>query len=219
MIYEVKRETLTSVPVDKTEIARYAGARSTVPELFALIENCLSECERENAINYAVCYALLPLAVSGNTADFSVFKLESKDLVKALRGAKSALVFACTVGFNIDRLIKKYSETDPARALVFQAIGAERVESFTDEFLKEYAKDNGVKLSPRFSAGYGDLPLSAQKDIFALLRPQKMIGITLNDSLLMSPSKSVTAIVGIGGKACGKTPCSACGKTDCEFRR
>ena len=219
MIYEVKRKTLSSVPADEKEIARYAGAKSIDPELSALIGNCLCECEKEKAINYAVCYALLPLVLSGNTADLSVFKFESKDLIKALRGAESALVFACTVGLDIDRLIKKYSETDPARALIFQAIGAERVESFTDEFLREYARVNGVKLAPRFSAGYGDLPLSAQKEIFALLQPQKRIGLTLNDSLLMTPTKSVTAIVGIGGKTCGKTSCSACEKTDCEYRR
>ena len=219
MIIETKRKTLSSVPVNEKEIIRYAGAKTVYPELSALIERCLRECERENAVNYAAVYAELPLAVSGDTADFSVFKFTSKDLVKALRGAKSALVFACTLGMGIDRLIKKYSETEPARALIFQAIGAERVESFTDEFLREYAINNGVKLSARFSAGYGDLPLTAQKDIFALLKPQKEIGLTLNDSLLISPSKSVTAIVGVNGDGCGKDGCSDCGKTDCGYRR
>lgn len=219
MIYEVKKKTLSSVPVNEKEIARYAGAKKTDGNLSAIIKKCLDECEKENAVNYAVCYAEVPFTVSGEVVDFSVFQLKSKDLVKALRGSNKALIFACTLGIGIDRLIKKYSETDPALALIFQAIGAERTESFTDEFLSEYAREKGVKLSPRFSSGYGDLALTSQKEIFALLNPQKRIGLTLNDSLLMSPTKSVTAIAGIGGDGCYKERCSDCRKTDCEYRR
>lgn len=59
------------------------------------------------------------------------------------------------------------------------------------------SKELDVRLKPRFSAGYGDLPLEVQKDIFRVLDCPRKIGLTLNDSLLMSPTKSVTAIVGI----------------------
>jgi 5-methyltetrahydrofolate--homocysteine methyltransferase len=55
----------------------------------------------------------------------------------------------------------------------------------------------GESLRPRFSAGYGDLPLEYQKKIFDLLDPHTQIGLTLNDSYLMSPSKSVTALIGV----------------------
>ena len=55
----------------------------------------------------------------------------------------------------------------------------------------------GETLRPRFSAGYGDLPLEYQRRIFDLLDPPTHIGLTLNDSYLMSPSKSVTALIGV----------------------
>ncbi len=72
---------------------------------------------------------------------------------------------------------------------------------------------------PRFSPGYGDLTLLAQKDIFAVLDCGKRIGLTLNDSLLMSPSKSVTAFVGIGGnQKQTQEKCSACQMANCTFR-
>ena len=58
-------------------------------------------------------------------------------------------------------------------------------------------KEKGVLLKPRFSAGYGDLPLTVQREIFSQLNPDRKIGLTLNESLLMSPSKSVTAFAGI----------------------
>jgi len=55
-------------------------------------------------------------------------------------------------------------------------------------------------LKPRFSPGYGDLPLETQREIFDVLDCSRRIGLMLNDSLLMSPTKSVTAFVGVGGE-------------------
>ncbi len=110
-----------------------------------------------------------------------------------------------------------------------QAIGAERIESLCDMFCGElaetYAKD-GMSLRPRFSPGYGDLPLEAQKSVFKALDCHRKIGLALNDSLLMSPSKSVTAIVGLctaeeSQKEClpDERNCLTCDKLDCLFRK
>ena len=81
--------------------------------------------------------------------------------------------------------------------MIFQAIGTERIESLCDTFCGEYSKEKNVNLKPRFSPGYGDLSLETQKDIFIILDCPRKIGVTLNESFLMSPSKSVTAFVGI----------------------
>lgn len=110
------------------------------------------------------------------------------------------IIFAATIGVGVDRLISKYSRLSPTKALCFQAIGAERVEALCDEFcnkMKTELEKDGEKVKPRFSPGYGDLPLETQKMIFSLLDCPKRIGVTLGDTLLMSPSKSVTAFVGI----------------------
>ena len=197
MTAEVRRKSYSSAEENLKEIARYSGARELTSELENLIKSCLIEAERENAVNYTVCYLETPIEIVGKEVKtpFAVFISES--LCKTLCGAKTAIIFACTLGIGIDRLIKKYSEVNPSRALIFQAYGAERIETFTDLFLKEYAEEKCVKLSPRFSPGYADLSLETQEDIFAILNPTKNIGLTLNDSLIMSPSKSVTAIVGV----------------------
>lgn len=220
MIYKVEKKTYTDAPVRLNEVCRYAGAKICDENLKSLVQSCVAECEKEKAIRFAVCFAEIPVVINGDVADFSAFRLQSKNLVQALRGADTVLIFACTVGMGIDRLIKKYSEINPSRALIFQALGAERVETFIDLFIEDYKRARGVSLSPRYSAGYGDLPLTAQKDVFNFLNPQKHIGLTLNDSLLMSPSKSVTAFAGING-LCEKTEkaCEKCNKTDCGYRR
>ena len=78
--------------------------------------------------------------------------------------------------------------------------GLERIEALCDEFCRDMERELallGFCTTKRFSPGYSDLPLEIQRDIFRVLGCEKRIGLMLNESLLMSPSKSVTAIVGI----------------------
>lgn len=182
-------------PFNKREILRYAGCKSSDSAIVQLMDDAIREVEVK--LTYNVCFCSVPLAVKDDICDFGSFCLTSSKLAKNLMGCERALLFGATVGVGIDRLISKYGLVAPSKAVMLQAIGAERIEALCDRFCAEYALENKVKLRPRYSAGYGDLGLEAQKDIFSLLECHKKIGLTLTDSLLMAPSKSVTAIVGI----------------------
>ena len=187
--------------VNEAEILRYAGADRNCEELHPLLLNCLDEIG--DRLTYKVCYTQFDIAFADNTIDLGFTRVVSKDLAKNLSGCKSIIVFAATVGIEIDRLIARYSSRSPTRALMLQAIGNERVESLCNAFCEEIAREKELaqeRVHPRFSAGYGDLPLELQRDIFAVLDCSRKIGVTLNQSLLMSPSKSVTAIIGISHK-------------------
>ncbi len=201
------------------EILRYAGVREQSDEINELLESCLKELSGK--LTYKVCYRSFPVSPMEDGVDFSFSRAISKDLKSNLTGCRTAIVFAATIGIEIDRLITRYTTVSPVRALLFQAIGAERIESLCDEFCEEMKMSDGT-LKPRFSPGYGDLPLEFQKEIFRMLDCPRKIGVSLNSSLLMSPSKSVTAIVGISD-TCEDTKnnhnCEACRKTDCAYRR
>ena len=111
-----------------------------------------------------------------------------------------------------------------SRAVVLQAASAAMIEAYCNEVnaqLKKEAEGRGSYLRPRFSPGYGDFSLEYQKEICRTLSAEKTVGITLTDSLLMLPSKSVTAVIGAGKTPCGCEPegCENCGKTDCLYRR
>lgn len=201
----------------KKEILRYAGCKNSDSEIISLLESCLKEAG--NKFTYKVCYRKLPVKTDGDICDFEAFRLRSSQLAANLKDCMYVIVFAATVGVEIDRLIAKYSRLSPAKALMLQAIGTERIEALCDMFCTDIARELHSGQKPRFSPGYGDLTLLAQKDIFAVLDCEKRIGLTLNDSLLMSPSKSVTAFVGIGGEE-KSTPnkCSACKMRNCAFR-
>lgn len=187
----VYTKSYTAPPVNKGEILRYAGVRGEAKEVEALLNACLNE---TGGLVYKVCYTEFPI-VRGDLLDLGFTKTSSHTAKKGLEGCDSVVIFGATVGISIDRLIAKYSVLSPAKALMFQAIGAERIESLCDLFCSDMASNREVR--PRFSAGYGDLPLEVQKDIFAVLGCEKNIGVTLNESLLMSPTKSVTAMFGV----------------------
>ena len=84
----------------------------------------------------------------------------------------------------------------PSRAAIVQALGSALAEQWCN---RVHARIRGeyAALSARFSPGYGDFPLAIQRDVFAALHVTKNIGVTLSEELFMTPSKSVTAIVGI----------------------
>lgn len=184
---------LAEPKINKKEIMRYMLGRGTENILCELIDDCLSEVK--GILEYKVCYAKLNMSLNENKIILPCGELESSKLAKNLSSCENVIVFAATVGVGIDRLIAKYSKLSPAKALCFQAIGAERVEALCDDFCR-LQEQKGLKLRPRFSPGYGDLSLETQKMIFSLLDCPKRVGITLGDTLLMSPSKSVTAFVG-----------------------
>ena len=188
-------------PLCEREILRYAGCREADAAIAALLAECLEEAKDKLA--YKVCYRELPLALEGDVCDLGSLRVRSADLAKSLRECERVILFAATVGVGIDRLIARYTRLSPARALLLGAFGAERIEALCDAFCADVEREYGCLARPRFSPGYGDLPLEAQKDIFRLLDCERQIGLTLGDSLLMSPTKSVTALVGLGGRDMG----------------
>ena len=178
------------MPVDRREVLRYALCRQPDEATEKLLDDSLDEALP--LLSYRVCWTEVSVSVEGRTVRLGEMELTSRTLAGHLSGCETAVVFAATVGVGIDRLIAKYGHISPARGLLLQAVGTERIEALCDAFCAEFP---GAK--PRFSPGYGDLKLASQRDVFALLDCPKRISLTLNDSLIMSPSKSVTAIVGL----------------------
>ena len=186
---------------DRREILRYAGVRGQVPELEALLEECIAE--SEGKLSYKVCWREFPVRRREGVLDLGFAETSSAALGRNLAGCDSVVLFAATVGIGIDRCLARYSTISPTKAVLLQALGAERIEALCDAFNEETARERaaaGRGTRPRFSPGYGDLPLALQRDIFAALDCSRKIGLSLNENLLMSPSKSVTALIGVTGE-------------------
>ena len=185
----------TEPPVCEKEILRYAGCKEAGNETMQLLSTCINEIRP--LLTYKVCCITLPVKINENVCDFGLFSFHSKDLSRNLSGCESAVIFAATIGIEIDRVISKYGHIAPSKAVMLHAIGSERVEALCDTFCEDIKLQLNTETKPRFSPGYGDLSLHYQKEIFSVLCPEKQIGLFLNDNLLMIPSKSVTAIIGL----------------------
>ena len=108
------------------------------------------------------------------------------------------VIFLCgTIGAEFDAWQRRLSVLSAADALLSQQIGLAAVEKVMDELEKRLRLEvevEGKKLKPRRSPGYGDLPLALSRTILAELDAPRKIGVSITDSDLLVPSKSVTAI-------------------------
>lgn len=151
-------------------------------------------------------------------------EVESKNLSKNLKGCEQAVIFGATLGIGVDRLIQRTSITNMAKAVVLQACAAAYLEEYCDACQDEIGRElqkEGKYLRPRFSPGYGDFPLFHQRQLLRMIDSAKTIGLTMTDSYLMTPTKSVSAVIGVSSthEPCHRQGCEVCEKRDCPYRR
>lgn len=214
------------LPINESEIWRYAGFLGRQDEINGELKHTFENVKKEicGLFSYKICYRRMK--ISDENGEFSLpFLLKSKSLSTLLENCGEIIIFASTVGLELDRYIAKQQRISPVKALLANAYGAERIENLCDTFcedIKHHLQSENKFITRRFSPGYGDFPLESQKEMFALLDPNRQIGVSLNESLLMSPSKSVTAIMGIKSDKCENISvhkCSECSNKNCVFRK
>ena len=115
-----------------------------------------------------------------------------------LGNCSKVVLLACTLGLSFDAFVSREQAKSMAEAVILDGCGSALVEQGCDEAEREISsRFPGLYLTDRFSPGYGDLPLSLQKDLCAALDAQRRLGIYVNESMLMTPQKSVTALIGL----------------------
>lgn len=140
----------------------------------------------------------------------------------AVRGMLSpcveAVLMAGTLGAQSERLLLRMQAQDASRALLLDAVlsaGIEAVMDAREDALRSQIEKEGLYLTDRFSPGYGDMPMAQTREICEVLDAQRRIGLTLSQSGIMIPRKSVTAIMGISRTPVKRRPC---GCASCERR-
>ena len=213
---------------DTREILRYMGYRGKPAgsELLGEIGECVRDLQKVVTPRYV--YERFPLErkerEEGETLCFADLEVVSRDLSKNLEDCSEVCLMAVTLGTGPDLLVRRASVTRMSRALIYQAAAAAMTETLSDminERIRGEAQREGLYTRPRFSPGYGDLPLSLQRDISRILNMPKEIGVSLTDTLLMTPSKSVTALIGLSEtpKDCREGRCKECeAREDCPYR-
>lgn len=125
--------------------------------------------------------------------------IRSNDLKSLFCHCDKSAVMAATIGFETEKRIRYYNITDLSKALVFDALATTFIEALCDAAeaeIKEFAAKEGCSITLRYSPGYGDVSISHQGEILSALDAQKLIGLTVSDSSILIPRKSVTAFIG-----------------------
>lgn len=210
------------INIPQKEILRYMGCKEETPSASELIHEFLPRVH--NSLLPKGSFARLPVEIKDNVVKISDLCVTSYDLSKNLSECSEVIVFALSLGTDVDRLINKYSIIRPSASLCINSIGVAAIEEYADMFCKEISDKlsaENLYTRPRFSCGYGDFSIEYQADILKLVNASRLCGINLTNSYLMTPSKSVTAIVGISNinSNCTSHKCGDCAKTDCKYRR
>ncbi|MBP5581390.1 MAG: 5-methyltetrahydrofolate--homocysteine methyltransferase [Ruminococcus sp.] len=210
--------------ISKEEAARYMGVKGEPDE--AVME-LLDRAERLVREKVRPKYVYLETDVSftddGVVLGAMSEPLTGEDIKRHLQGCNRAVMLAATLSQEADKLIRQAAVTNMAESLAIDCICSAAIEQVCDRAEEEiFAEHPAPYRTWRFSAGYGDLPITLQRGFILALNAQRRIGLTVTDSSLLIPSKSVTAIIGIsdvpvkrGGKGCAV--CSM--RESCEYRR
>jgi len=125
---------------------------------------------------------------------------ESRTVAELLKDCSEILIMGATAGERITRSILRNSKGNFTRGVVLDAVASEMVDDclpwMMNYFNNQLRRQNKQLTKKRLSAGYGDFNLRNQKKIFSLLNLKKL-GISLNESSIFIPEKSVTAVTGI----------------------
>lgn len=212
--------------IDRAETLRYLRMGAVEPDAVLTARLDKVEAEVKAACRPVAYWRLETISRGAELGDLKIGPLSVRScaLARVLYGCRHAFLFCATLGAGVDALLRRYSQVSGADALMAQAVATAAVEAYCDscqDRLQAEPAVAGELLRMRFSPGYGDLPLEIQRPLLQILDSGRRAGIVLTDTLLMVPSKSVSAIIGVGSAP--KTPipsgCRSCSKVDCAYRK
>ena len=175
--------------INKTELAarlKKADINNEYDELIAKFNSYAK---------YRFAYTRVPVSVVKDKCVFDCGSVVSSSLSTILSDCSEAVIFAVSSGIEADKLLSRESIKSNAEGFILDAIGSAMIESFADYVNILIVGDQ--KATKRFSPGYADFPLEFQRTLLKRLNAERTVGIALSEQLLMTPMKSITAVIGI----------------------
>ena len=211
-------EPIVLTHLDTDEVLRYLGCPPSQADQATL--SLVRDCAREtlSLIRPRWTYRQEALRPEPDGVLLSCgLLLPGEDIKRHLQGCGRAILFAVTLSAGVDTAIRRAESRDMGRALGLDCCATAAVEQVCDQ-VEERLKAAFPKafFTGRYSPGYGDLPLALQDPLLELLDAPRRIGLCVNDCHILTPRKSVTAIVGLSEtesrqelRRCGDCPAYA----------
>lgn len=144
-------------------------------------------------------YKIIPIIQTENGIKLEDIEIISFDTKKLFSSSERAIILAATLGADVDALIRRKMACDMHTAMLLDACASAEIERVCDDLeQKIFGKLNSNEfLTRRFSPGYGDLDIKYSSALVNALHTQKHVGLSVTNSDMLVPTKSVTAIIGI----------------------
>lgn len=205
MQYTINTMSNDIIFFNKKEALRYFRAQPGDAQAEAAIDVAYQKLKRELQPRYTVKRFGCRIGIERNGTSPSLVLLDngtvfrSKALARYVGEAKELFLFGATLGSRVDSALRRMALTSVAEAGAGQAVAAALIETYCDNCCAKLQKQlpEGKHLKWRFSPGYADWPLEEQRILFPVLDCAHTIGLTLTESCMMAPVKSVTAVMAI----------------------
>ena len=211
------------LPFRMAEVVRCLGYEDAVPDY---VQQALDDLwgQTQDCVAVQCGYARLGVKVENAAFHCGGQSFQCGAFIgKHLQRAQELAVFAASLGPRFDRWSQAFfTVSDPFQGYISNTIGsvlAESVVDWLESCLQVDLDFDELQRSNRVSPGYCRWDVREQQKLFALL-PDRFCGITLNDSCLMSPIKSVSGVIGIGPQIERLDyGCGLCDQQDCIMRK
>lgn len=216
-----KERCIVIKDIDFDEALRYLGYGENPPdcttkELLLLCGNQLQE-----TVDGKFIYKVFDL-VDGQIPNVN-FKLEGQAIQNHLKNCDKVVFMCVTLSGGVDLLIRKKQITGMTEAMITDSLASAMVEQVCDKAEEIILKDFPTyEHTWRFGLGYDDFPLESQKQFLEILDAPKRIGVCVNQSMMLTPTKSVTCVIGLGHdlQVASKKNCDLCNfREKCQFRK
>jgi len=198
------------------------GNAKVRPEIKSLIEELLASVERNHLLQPAAAYEYYPVTgMSGVQISLEGDKAVHGPALPALfPEAKELAVIICTIGPKLEKQASDHTKNGQAlRGMVLDGIGSAAVDTLIPEILKPIAAEvasRGYEISSPVSPGMPGFAMTEQWNLMELSQAHE-IGVSLTQSGILIPRKSVSMVIGIGHRMTRWTQAQVC--TRCSLRQ
>lgn len=216
-------KSVSELDISVADVSRYMSSNGTeVPDFFldAASDELKKITSNKVKFGYEVFKAEL---LDRNILNVENTKFNIGDEVSnAITDFEYVAFFACTVSKELESTLNSYTQDQITEAYIADLIGTIIVEKSTgllSDYLSADSKLESLKITNTQSPGNCGWDIIEQKKLFGLL-PDNFMGISLNDSGMMHPVKSISGFIGIGKNVKFKHgECNLCTSAKCMFRQ
>ncbi len=190
-------------------------------ELRQLVRRAAEKLESIAAVRQV--WRRFPLELRQDGITLEGLSIASRDLARLFARCRSCYLLASTLGFEVDRAIALAQRVDMVEGLALDACASVWADAVCDSAEVQIAQElsPGEHLTMRFSPGYGDVALEASAGLLELLDARRRIGLTMTKGAMLTPVKSVTALIGVSWQSEDRRRnCARCGAVmNCRYRK